>query len=189
MMADAAKLKQGDTFPAHTLTTITGEKVDVPAQSGPVHMQLRRFAGCPICELHLHTYSQRVSDVAAAGVKDVVVFHSTDEDLRKYEADLPFLVVGDPDKELYRELGVESAPRALLNPRVLLSVVPRAAAKSFSKVLRRKGHPAPLGPHGGTLGLPADFLVAPDGKVMAAKYGEHAYDQWSADEVIALARV
>ena len=47
---------------------------------------------------------------------------------------------------------------------------------------------ANLSPHGGRLGLPADFLIAPDGRVMAAKYGEHADDQWSVDEMLALAR-
>jgi hypothetical protein len=41
---------------------------------------------------------------------------------------------------------------------------------------------------GGHLGLPADFLVEPGGRVLAAKYGEHAYDQWSVDELLAYAR-
>ena len=38
------------------------------------------------------------------------------------------------------------------------------------------------------LGLPADFLIAPDGRVLAAHYGSHADDQWSLDELLALAR-
>lgn len=37
------------------------------------------------------------------------------------------------------------------------------------------------------LGLPADLLIAADGRVVAAKYGSHAYDQWSVDELLALA--
>ncbi|WP_030429602.1 hypothetical protein [Allokutzneria albata] len=39
---------------------------------------------------------------------------------------------------------------------------------------------------GGRLGLPADFLIDRDGRVLAEKHGEHAYDQWSADELPAL---
>jgi hypothetical protein len=35
------------------------------------------------------------------------------------------------------------------------------------------------------LGLPADFLIASDGRVLACKYGAHAYDQWSVDEILA----
>ncbi|HEX4559363.1 MAG TPA: AhpC/TSA family protein, partial [Mycobacterium sp.] len=37
------------------------------------------------------------------------------------------------------------------------------------------------------LGMPADFLIAPDGAVVARKYGEHADDQWSVDELLRLA--
>ena len=39
----------------------------------------------------------------------------------------------------------------------------------------------------GPLGLPADFLIAKDGTVVAAKYGTHAYDQWEVPELLALA--
>jgi hypothetical protein len=39
----------------------------------------------------------------------------------------------------------------------------------------------------GPLGLPADFLVSPTGKVLAFKYGAHAYDQWEVDELLAIA--
>lgn len=42
----------------------------------------------------------------------------------------------------------------------------------------------PVRPHGGSFGLPGDFLIAPDGRILAAKYGEHADDQWSVDEVL-----
>jgi hypothetical protein len=38
----------------------------------------------------------------------------------------------------------------------------------------------------GTFGLPADFLVAPDGKLIAVKHGKHADDQWSVDELLSL---
>jgi hypothetical protein len=37
------------------------------------------------------------------------------------------------------------------------------------------------------LGLPADFLIGSDGRVLAAKYGRHADDQWSVDELLDLA--
>jgi len=38
---------------------------------------------------------------------------------------------------------------------------------------------------GGPMGLPGDFLIAPSGQIEAVKYGTHAYDQWSVDELIA----
>jgi hypothetical protein len=36
------------------------------------------------------------------------------------------------------------------------------------------------------LGLPADFLIGTDGRVLALKYGTDAYDQWSVDELHAI---
>ena len=37
------------------------------------------------------------------------------------------------------------------------------------------------------MGLPADFLIAPSGRIKAVKYGTDAYDQWSVDELLTLA--
>jgi hypothetical protein len=41
---------------------------------------------------------------------------------------------------------------------------------------------------GGPAGLPGEFLIAPSGQIKAVKCGTHAYDQWSVDELIALAK-
>jgi hypothetical protein len=38
------------------------------------------------------------------------------------------------------------------------------------------------------LGLPADFLIGPDGRVLAAKYGKYVDDHWSVDELLDLAK-
>jgi hypothetical protein len=109
------------------------------------------------------------------------------EALRRFEADLPFAVVADPDKGLYREFGVESAPRSLLDPRVWPTIL-RAVLRSSWQVLRYRRPVPPLRPEGGRYGLPADLLIAADGTVVAAKYGVHADDQWTVDETLARAR-
>ena len=88
---------------------------------------------------------------------------------------------------LYAEFGVASAVRSLLDPRVWLPIV-RAIARGLPPVLRGRLPLPSTSPHGGRLGLPADFLIAADGRVLAAKYGAHAYDQWSVDELLDLAR-
>ncbi|GAB3809194.1 hypothetical protein GCM10027605_43400 [Micromonospora zhanjiangensis] len=55
-------------------------------------------------------------------------------------------------------------------------------------VLRRRKPLPSLRQENGRLGLPADFLIDGDGRVLAVRYGEHAYDQWSVDELLDLAR-
>jgi hypothetical protein len=103
--------------------------------------------------------------------------------LREHTADLPFAVIADPEKRFYREFGVESSPRALLDPRTW-----GAIAKGATMTLRGRFRPPATKQDGGHLGLPADFLVEAGGRVRAAKYGRHAYDQWSVDELLAHAR-
>lgn len=174
----------GDLAPPRVLTTMTGETVAVPETGHLVHLQFRRFAGCPICNLHLRSFVRRNDEIRSAGIHEVVVFHATDEELLKYEAELPFAVVGDPEKTLYREFGVESSVRAVADPRVWPAIA-RAVGSSMWGTIRRRNRMAPVSPTGGSLGLPADFLIASDGRIVAAGYGEHAYDQWSVDELLA----
>jgi peroxiredoxin len=180
------KLRPGDRIAGHALLTASGKLAAVPDAGRVIHLQFRRFAGCPICNLHLRSFVRRRAEIEAANINEVVVFHSTADELRQYEADLPFAVIGDPDKRLYREFGVEAAPKALTDARAMLAIL-RTLLPVTVETIRTGKLAANLDPHGGRLGLPADFLIAPDGRVLACKYGEHADDQWSVDELLALA--
>jgi AhpC/TSA family len=98
------------------VVSVSGDAVAIPDPKRLVHLQFRRFAGCPICNVHLQSIVRRHDGIVNAGVREVAVFHSTDEELRRYVGDLPFAVAGDPDKALYDEFGVGSSPRSLLHP-------------------------------------------------------------------------
>lgn len=177
----------GSSVIARQLGTVSGATVAVPDPEALVHLQFRRFAGCPVCNLHLRSFARRNGEVLDARIHEVVVFHSPAEELLPQVADLPFAVVADPGKQLYKEFGVESAKRALLDPRAWPAIVTGVLTSLWGIVRHR--HPAPpLPPHGGRFGLPADVLIASDGSVIAVKYGQHANDQWSVGELIALAR-
>jgi peroxiredoxin len=171
----------GATIKTRELTSVDGTRVTLGDQL--THLQFRRFAGCPICNLHLRSIVNRHDEILTAGIREVVVFHSPADELRQY--DLPFDVIADPDKKLYREFGVESSRRALLHWRTWIAIV-RGVFHDIRPVLSGQG-PAPKG-DGGRLGLPADFLIGPSGEVLAVKYGEHAFDQWSVDELLSQGR-
>jgi peroxiredoxin len=162
---------------------VTGEKIQVPDPQRLVHLQFRRFAGCPICNLHLASFARRHDEISEAGIREVVFFHSPPDELREHTADLPFAMIADPTKRFYREFGVESGPRALLDPRAWGAAIRGTTLGA----LGRFRAPA-VKQEGGHLGLPADFLVDSQGAVIAAKYGKHANDQWSVDELLAHAR-
>lgn len=176
----------GSVVPPRRLASVGGPRVPVPDPDRLVHLQFRRFAGCPVCNLHLRSVVRRHGEIEAAGVREVVVFHSSAAELSRHVHGLPFPVVADPGKRLYAEFGVESAPRALLDPRAWVPVLRAVLGGALAVARGRERLPARRQP-GGRLGLPADFLLAPDGRVLAAKYGEHAYDQWPVDELLRLA--
>jgi len=179
------KARAGDAFPALELAATSGQLMTVPDRAGDhVHLQLRRFAGCPICNLHLRSIVARHDEIRSAGIREVVVFHSTAAELAKHQAELPFPLIADPGRVLYRRLGVERRPGSLLSPRALGAAIAGEAAALRNHTTKR-GALGPVKPTGGRLGLPADFLIAPDGRITALKYGRHAYDQWTVDELLA----
>lgn len=173
------KLQPGYDFPPLTAANIHGKNVSIPGVPGRwTHVQFRRFAECPICNLHLQSYLQRANEIEAAGIREVVIFHSSDNALLPFQGSFPFDVIGDPEKRLYRRYGVESSLLSILSPAVWPALIKGNLVKKKPSV---KGFP-----EGGPLGLPADFLVSPDGKILASYYGKHAYDQWSVDELLGM---
>jgi peroxiredoxin len=181
------RLAAGDTITPRELTTIHSEPILVPTPGVLTHLQFRRYAGCPICNLHLRSVARRHHEILAAGVHEIVVFHSAAGDMLPYQGELPFAAVADPDRDLYTEFGVESSTRSVLHPKAWTAPL---HPQTWSVVVGAIRAGAPLFSTGGQsiLGLPADFLIGPDGQVLAAKYGRHANDQWSVDELLQLAR-
>jgi hypothetical protein len=117
------RLPVGDKVSRRTLQTLAGP-LPFPYGDGLTHLELRRFAGCPVCNLHLRAFVLR-SD-------EVIVFHSSAAEVERYQPDLPFPIVPDPDRELYRAFGAERSISAVLSPRlwrhvprILLGVISR----------------------------------------------------------------
>ena len=169
-------IKTGEILERRKLESIRGESIGIPDTSKYIHLQFRRFAGCPMCNLHLRSFMQRHEELISSGIREVVVFHSSKESLLKNRNDVSFDLIADPEKTLYKEFGVEKSVRSVLHPGAWLPALKGVLSVRFS--LPEWGE--------STLGLPADFLIGRDGQVIACKYGKHAYDHWTVDEVIEL---
>lgn len=175
-----SRLRNGDTVEALELSTLRGRTVAIPSSEARwVHLQFRRFAGCPVCNLHLRSIARRHAELSAAGILEIAVFHSEAATMQPYQGDLPFDVVADPEKSLYRRFGVESSLKSVADPRAWGALARGMFATHAS---------SPTTGEGGHLGLPADFLIDAAGRVAAHKYGSHADDQWSVDEILAIAQ-
>jgi peroxiredoxin len=171
------KIPTGTVLPPTVLQTFRGETITIPSGGTELlHLQFRRFAGCPICNTHLRGFIKRAEDIKSAGVREIVFFHSSAKELVKHQTGLPFASVPDPGKTHYRAFGVETSLAGAMHPKALWAVLQ-------SLVRGKMG----LNMEHGPFGLPADFLISPAGKVLAVKYGTHAYDQWEVDELLAIA--
>jgi peroxiredoxin len=179
------RMNVGQVLNHRELVTIYGDPVQIPEPQRVMHLQFRRYASCPVCNLHIRSFARRHEEILAAGIREVVVFHSSTDTMRGFQGGLPFAAIADPEKKLYSEFGVEKmSPRvaliAALNPRSWL-----AAGRALRRAPSLHGAAGKGEEH---LGLPADFLIGPGGRVLAAKYGKYVDDHWSVDELLGLAK-
>jgi len=168
----------GDSVEHRKLETIQSSEAEIPHSSMITHLQFRRFAGCPMCNLHIHSFVQRNNELLAHGVQEISVFHSSKKAMLKHHASAPFALIADPGKSLYREFGVEASLFSVLHP--------GSWGPMIKGIFQHGVSPPAFGEN--PLGLPADFLIDRSGKIVNLKYGSHAYDQWTVDEVIELAK-
>ena len=172
----AGRLEIGQNIQPFELSSLSHGGITVPAEKGWTHLQFRRFAGCPVCNLHLKSFARGQERLEAAQIRTVAFFHSSESLMRPYQGDLPFAAVADPKRKWYKRFAVERSMTSTLHPKVMLAAV----CGLFT---------APSNPFAGGLdqsGLPADFLIDPNGIIKAVHYGSHANDQWSVDEVLSL---
>ncbi len=167
----------GDQLAPRTLTTTHDLEVRLPARTGLTHLQLRRFAGCPICNLHLQSVMRRRDELINVGVEEIIVFPSRRENLLKYHGDIPFHLIADPKRALYTELDARRS----------LAAVGPAAMGAMARGVRAASR-VPLVPDGSAFQLPVDVMLRPDGTIVDIQYGRHADDQWTVEEILERAK-
>lgn len=169
-----SKLQTGDQLHPQQWLDVHNNPVDVPHSNRWTHIQFRRYSGCAVCNLHLHSFITRQQELESAGIQEIVVFNSTQA---RILADLPtgpLHLIADPHNRLYQQFGVAKSLLAVFNPAVWFFAL--RGALQFGVQLPRNNETA--------FGLPADFLIDSQGKIAAVKYGKHANDQWELDELL-----
>ncbi|QDZ13624.1 peroxiredoxin-like family protein [Humibacter ginsenosidimutans] len=177
------RIAVGDVIERRPFTSIHDRTFTVPDDDRIVHLQFRRFAGCPVCNLHLHQVGARLGELTDAGILEVAFFHSRPEVMRDFQGELPFDAVADPERIVYREFGVERITLGMAW-RALVPHVWTTAIRSLRWTQRRRGLRGSVGEGENVLGLPAEFLIAPNGTVLTAHYGRSVDDHWSVDEIL-----
>lgn len=172
------KLERNATLHRHHFVDINRQNINVPEIGRWTHLQFRRYSGCAMCNLHIQEIIQRRADINAASIQEVIFFQSSEEDLQAQFPDRYFAIIADANGHYYRQFGVQTSVMSVLNPK---SWIPAFTGLfKFGIKLPKKGE--------SPLGLPADFLIDEEGKIVAMSYGKHAYDQWSVDHLLNLVK-
>lgn len=165
------KIVEGQAAPDFSVTDIDGKTHELGDYRGSyLLLTFYRFASCPLCNLRVSQVIKRKAEFEARGMSFLAVFHSPEEAIRRYvgRQGVPFPLIPDPRRELFRTYDVlEISWLKFLKAFVFrIGAVLKAYMKGFFVGSAE----------GGLAGMPADFLIGPDGNVISAYYGRDAGD-------------
>lgn len=157
--------------PDFTTTDVYGQSLQLKKLQGKkVYLAFERNAGCPVCNLRMHTLLKNADYFAANKIEVWVVYESSIEKMNEYLGSntYPFHFIADPQNKLYQLYFVEQSMgklmRSLFNG--LLSKA-MEGKKRFKKAISQDGH---------TTTIPSEFLIDEKGKLSIVHYGRFVGD-------------
>ena len=173
--------KIGDIVPVDKLTTINDKEILLKGGEGLIHFQLRRFSGCPLCNVHMKLIASHITEIQACNVKEVIVLHSAADIIKENQGRLDWAkeltFIADPSKHLYKSFGAtESGFKSVMNAATLKAAF---EGVSITKLFKREGA------EGGKHQNPMEAIIdTSTGKIIDIHYGTSFYDQWSVEELL-----
>jgi peroxiredoxin len=177
-----ARLKPGEKAPAFETLDWQDNRIE-PFGRHPdlTLLSFFRYASCPLCNMRVRELITKYERLVDNGIRVLAIFQSPAERIAHYVATQspPFPLVPDPDLKLYRLYGVESSWRGFARawtlglPKVYRAVV---ANGFLPGTMENEIHR-----------VPADFLIAPNGYLLEAYYGQDIGDHIPLDQVLSRA--
>ena len=135
-----------------------------------VYLAFERNAGCPVCNLRVHTLRKHADSFAKNNIVVLLVYESTEAKMKEYLEDksYPFHFIADPDNKLYKSYYVgQSFPKLLKS--LFNGLVSKAmeGKKLFPKAISQDGH---------TATIPGEFMIDEHGKLSIVHYGRFVGD-------------
>ena len=170
------RIQPGQSAKNFTAEDILGNAIALSDYAGQsVMLSFYRYAACPLCNLRVHHLIQLHDSFIANNLHLIAVFQSPLKSIRKYvgKQNIPFPVIADPERNLYRLYGVESSWPGFIRGSLRLPTVASAIMKGFS----------PGKMEGVKSMVPADFLIGPDQTVQVAYYGSDIADHLPIEKI------
>lgn len=119
--------------------------------------------------MRVYEYTQKHKEWSALGIKVIAVFSSSAAEINEFvsKRPRPFKSLCDPQLKLYELYGVEQSKSGFYKG--LLRNMPRTIMGFVRGAKADRNNPNPLI-------VPADFLIAPNGKIIDHWYGRYAGD-------------
>ncbi|MFM8911700.1 MAG: redoxin domain-containing protein [Flammeovirgaceae bacterium] len=178
-------MKLKENFQAIDFETkdIYGTKIKLSDYKGKkIHLGFFRNVACPFCNLRVHQLTKLREEFERKGLHSIFFFESSPQVLLRssfHQCISPVPLVGDPERTVYTQYGVESSVFKMLT--TLL------AKGTVSDMKAGKALNLPEDKHATQSLIPADFLIDQNFVIARAHYGSNINDHISIEELRAFA--
>jgi len=177
------KLKEGFNAQDFTAKDIYGNEIKLSDYKGrKIILSFYRNVGCPFCSRRVHQIMGNNVRLRETNTQLIFLFESSNKKLADsafHQGISPWPLIGDPERVIYQQYGVESSLfKALKTPFVV----------SFAKVFAEtKSMNLPEDKEASKTLMPADFFINENFKIEKVHYGQHMDDHISLEELKAFA--
>jgi peroxiredoxin Q/BCP len=173
-----AQLEKATDFEA---TTIEGKPFRLSDLKGKkIFLSFYRNGACALCNLRVHEISQRQAEFDRAGIQVIAVFESSVADMKPYVGTqkLGFVLLSDPEGELYRKYGIQTSPE-LVN-----SVLTSGIAVSRIKEAEEAGFKLAKQENSNFFRIPAEVLIDVNFNIIKIHHADQLINHLSLEEVL-----
>ncbi|MCK5828412.1 AhpC/TSA family protein [Candidatus Bipolaricaulota bacterium] len=169
-------LSTSNPAPAFAMPSLDGREVSLSDYRGrKLLLAFFRYGACPLCNLRMTFLIDAYPRWQAKGLDVVAVFESPAERLLETVASqpIPFSVIPDPTRSLYRKYGVTASWLGYL--------IGAFRVRTFHDAFKRGFRPGKG--EGAITQLPAEFLIGLDLTIERAYYGKDIGDHLPLEEI------
>lgn len=185
MNQDNVSLQVNSPAPVFSLVDIFDRPVNLAEyKKKKVLIAFFRHAGCPFCNVRVHTLQKHHADLKKKNLEMIFFFESTNKLLMSshfHKSVSPVPIIADPEKVWYEKYGVENSK---------LKSAKSHITGFFQQVIEAKRKKLPVHWMAGKESIatiPAEFLVDENGIVKHLHYSRGLRDRMSIDTLIEFA--
>ena len=163
--------------PEISATSINNQPISLSAFEGKkVLIKFHRFSGCPVAQWQIHELIKKQNELNAAGIETIVFMHSSLKKILSNFKEVPGLhIISDRKKIFYQLFHSQFSWKTLFSLaswHITFASIFHGYFPQFNKF------------EGGIIGIPSDFFLDEQRRIVDLNYGKHLGDSWTVSEVL-----